>query len=76
MTYGVHDELSDTDLAEALAEDSPVQATGRLIALALEHGGRDNATAWSPRWLSPRQADRRLQQVLRLVYRGEAVLGT
>lgn len=43
-TDGVHDELSDTDLAEALAEGSPEQATGRLIALALEHGGRDNTT--------------------------------
>lgn len=43
-TDGVHDELSDTDLAEALTEGSPEQATDRLIALALEHGGRDNAT--------------------------------
>lgn len=43
-TDGVHDELDDALLAETMAEGAPEKATRRLIASALEHGGRDNAT--------------------------------
>lgn len=42
---GVHGELTDAEIAEALAGRGPQEAVDTLVERALAHGGRDNLTA-------------------------------
>jgi protein phosphatase len=43
---GLHGELSEAELFDVLARESdPGDAVGRLVQLALDHGGHDNITA-------------------------------